>query len=181
MLVLRSVIFQLDEILRSQDTNLSIREHLPLLSKMLQGVEERLEVESQQKKIRKSIMETPVGTSTEGTSRAEGIRSVLKVFMNNQLDQNQAEMEYYETIINDCLEKLESLEAELTVAQEQKGIAEAQVKELQQLLEDEKLVHREQLLKLNQEHSFKAESLMDQIEQLSTSCDANQQVGKMKW
>ena len=82
-----------------------MREHLPLLSKMLQGVEERLEVESQQKRIRKSIMETPVGVSAEGgtTSRAEGIRSVLKVFMNNQLDLNQSEMEYYETVINDCL------------------------------------------------------------------------------
>ena len=155
-----------------------MREHLPLLSKMLQGVEERLEVESQQKKIRKSIMETPVGTSAEGTStsRAEGIRSVLKVFMNNQLDLNQSEMEYYETVINDCLEKLESLEAELAVAQEQKGLAEAQVQELQQLLEDEKLGHREQLLKLSQQHSSQAESLMDQIEQLSSSCDANQQV-----
>ena len=175
LLVLRSVIFQLDEMIRSQDTSLSLYEHLPILSKMLQGVEERLEVESQQKKIRRSIMETPSG-SGESASRAEGIRSVLKVFMNNQLDLNQTEMEYYENVINDCLEKLESLEADLALAQEQRDIAEAQVKELQQLVDDEKTVHREQLLKLNQEHSSKAESLMDQIEHLSSTCEATQQV-----
>ena len=38
---------------------------------------------------------------------------MLKVFMSNQLDLNQSELEYYENVINDCIERLETIEAEL--------------------------------------------------------------------
>ena len=33
--------------------------------------------------------------------------------MSNQLDLNQSELEYYENVINDCIERLETIEAEL--------------------------------------------------------------------
>lgn len=76
---------------------------------MLHGVEEKLDIEIQQKQLRASLLATP-GVGSDGRTpmnHADGIRSVLKVFMNNQLDLNTSEMEYYEGVINECIEKLE--------------------------------------------------------------------------
>ena len=142
--MIRSVIFQLEDICAHSSSQVSVLEHLPLLSKLLQGVEEKVEIELTQRSMESNlILSTPRPSSSSSsssfpplrTSRAEGIRSVLKVFMSNQLDLNQSELEYYENVINDCIERLETIEAELTTEKKLNEDKERQISTLTLQLE----------------------------------------------
>ena len=72
-----------------------------------------------------SGLKTPVGINRSG-SGAPGVRSVLKVYMDNNLEQEEANMQYYEDAINDLVEQLESANAE----------QEALTRQVEQLIEE---------------------------------------------
>ena len=63
-------------------------------------------------------------------------RSVLKVYMENQLDLNEAEMDYYENVVNDLVEKLERLRTE---NEELQILAAAQDNSSQKRLESDEI------------------------------------------
>jgi hypothetical protein len=153
---------------------------------MLQGVEEHMEIESQTKITQKSVVFTPLANTkginntphlnAEGGSRAEGIRSVLKVFMNNQMDLNQSELDYYEKAINDCIEKLECLEIELEEANQAKVMSETIALELQQKLVDNERLHIEQLSKHSSDFEEKERMYVTKLQSLEATYENSSKV-----
>eukprot|EP01038_Epipyxis_sp_PR26KG_P008401 gene8401-11359_t len=59
-----------------------------------------------------SAFYSPVNASHLLDKSKQHQRSVLKVYMENQLDLNEAEMDYYENVVNDLVEKLERMKIE---------------------------------------------------------------------
>ena len=89
---------------------------------MLQGIEEVLETADTSNKTRFStnLFSPAKDELGDGTPGKRLDTSVLKVYMGNQLELNEAEMEYYEEVVNKLAEQLESAQDELAKITEER-------------------------------------------------------------
>ena len=83
-----------------------------------------------------------LNSSTQQRQQQQQVpRSMLKVYMSNQLDLNESEMEYYETVVNDLAARLEALQAEKAQLTEDCKEAQDEAERLRSMLQQGQRQH----------------------------------------